>query len=124
MDRFAAFSQGPSVKDDLCEAGFRKSDQERRGTISDIKDQFRDDPDTDRSGLQATLSTNRNAFLGFLVKRLGNRTDAEDVLQEFCVVFWRARISCVTWIAWMPGFIRCSGPLSTTITASWADRGD
>lgn len=85
MDRFAAFSQGPSVKDDLCEAGFRKSDQERRGTISDIKDQFRDDPDTDRSGLQATLSTNRNAFLGFLVKRLGNRTDAEDVLQEFCV---------------------------------------
>lgn len=31
------------------------------------------------------LTTGRDAFLGFLVKRLGNRADAEDVLQEFCI---------------------------------------
>ena len=31
------------------------------------------------------LVEGRRAFLGFLAKRLGNRTEAEDVLQEFCV---------------------------------------
>lgn len=31
------------------------------------------------------LSVNRKMFLGFLVKRLGNVTEAEDVLQEFCI---------------------------------------
>jgi RNA polymerase sigma-70 factor (ECF subfamily) len=31
------------------------------------------------------LIDNRAEFLGFLTKRLGNRTDAEDVLQEFCL---------------------------------------
>ncbi len=31
------------------------------------------------------LLDGRGAFLGFLVKRLGNRADAEDVLQEFCI---------------------------------------
>ncbi|MAS04180.1 MAG: RNA polymerase subunit sigma-70 [Ahrensia sp.] len=39
----------------------------------------------DVSGLSQTLVTSRNAFLGFLMKRLGNRADAEDVLQEFCM---------------------------------------
>lgn len=33
----------------------------------------------------AALSINRQMFLGFLVKRLGNLTEAEDVLQEFCL---------------------------------------
>jgi RNA polymerase sigma factor (sigma-70 family) len=31
------------------------------------------------------LAANRQMFLGFLVKRLGNLTEAEDVLQEFCL---------------------------------------
>ena len=31
------------------------------------------------------LIVGRAAFLGFLVKRLGNQADAEDVLQEFCI---------------------------------------
>lgn len=31
------------------------------------------------------LTNGRSAFLGFLVKRLGNRADAEEVLQEFCL---------------------------------------
>lgn len=31
------------------------------------------------------LVEGRRAFLGFLAKRLGNRTEAEDVLQEFCI---------------------------------------
>lgn len=31
------------------------------------------------------LSVNRKMFLGFLVNRLGNVAEAEDVLQEFCV---------------------------------------
>ena len=31
------------------------------------------------------LSVNRKMFLGFLVKRLGNVVEAEDVLQEFCI---------------------------------------
>tara|TARA_R110002124_G_scaffold84683_2_gene220335 strand:- start:1029 stop:1646 length:618 start_codon:yes stop_codon:yes gene_type:complete len=33
----------------------------------------------------AALSVNRKMFLGFLVKRLGNLAEAEDVLQEFCL---------------------------------------
>lgn len=36
-------------------------------------------------GLENALVSGRSAFMGFLVKRLGNRADAEDVLQEFCV---------------------------------------
>jgi RNA polymerase sigma factor (sigma-70 family) len=35
--------------------------------------------------LDQTLLEGRQAFLGFLGKRLGNRADAEDVLQEFCI---------------------------------------
>lgn len=31
------------------------------------------------------LLDGRGAFLGFLVKRLGNRAEAEDVLQDFCI---------------------------------------
>ena len=34
---------------------------------------------------QRALLDGRGAFLGFLVKRLGNRADAADVLQEFCI---------------------------------------
>lgn len=34
---------------------------------------------------ETALIEGRNAFLGFLAKRLGNRAEAEDVLQEFCV---------------------------------------
>ncbi|WP_375256403.1 RNA polymerase sigma factor [Yoonia sp.] len=34
---------------------------------------------------ERTLLDERGAFLGFLVKRLGNRADAEDVLQDFCI---------------------------------------
>ena len=37
------------------------------------------------TGPEAMLSTNRGAFLGFLMKRLENRSDAEDVLQDFCM---------------------------------------
>lgn len=40
-------------------------------------------PTTDPS--VEALSVNRKMFLGFLVKRLGNVTEAEDVLQEFCI---------------------------------------
>ena len=36
-------------------------------------------------GIDRALLVGRSAFLGFLVKRLGNRADAEDVLQEFCM---------------------------------------
>lgn len=36
-------------------------------------------------GVDQALTNGRTAFLGFLVKRLGNRADAEDVLQEFCI---------------------------------------
>ncbi|WP_197916934.1 RNA polymerase sigma factor [Thiosulfatihalobacter marinus] len=39
---------------------------------------------TDASPVTA-LVEGRGAFLGFLVKRLGNRAEAEDVLQEFCL---------------------------------------
>lgn len=41
--------------------------------------------DADDMNLERTLATSRSAFLGFLMKRLGNRADADDVLQEFCV---------------------------------------
>mgnify|MGYP003112730398 CR=1 FL=1 len=34
---------------------------------------------------ETALIEGRRAFLGFLAKRLGNRADAEDVLQEFCL---------------------------------------
>ena len=37
------------------------------------------------TSIQRALLDGRGAFLGFLVKRLGNRADAEDVLQEFCI---------------------------------------
>jgi len=37
------------------------------------------------AGLDRALLAGRSAFLGFLIKRLGNRADAEDVLQEFCI---------------------------------------
>ena len=44
-----------------------------------------DDASADDTSLERTLATSRSAFLGFLMKRLGNRSDAEDVLQEFCI---------------------------------------
>ena len=44
-----------------------------------------DDTNVDDTNLERTLATSRSAFLGFLMKRLGNRPDAEDVLQEFCI---------------------------------------
>ncbi len=34
---------------------------------------------------EMALMNGRDAFLGFLMKRLHNRADAEDVLQEFCL---------------------------------------
>lgn len=34
---------------------------------------------------ERALLDGRGAFLGFLIKRLGNRADAEDVLQDFCI---------------------------------------
>jgi RNA polymerase sigma-70 factor (ECF subfamily) len=45
----------------------------------------RDHASRDHARLERTLITSRKAFLGFLMKRLGNRPDAEDVLQEFCI---------------------------------------
>ncbi len=45
----------------------------------------------DRPALQTSASLNRalvsdrKAFLGFLIKRIGNTADAEDVLQDFCI---------------------------------------
>ncbi len=35
--------------------------------------------------LDRALLSGRQAFFGFLAKRLGNRADAEDVLQDFCL---------------------------------------
>ena len=49
-----------------------------RNAISDQK--HRDDDPSIRA-----LSANRQMFLGFLVNRLGNLSEAEDVLQEFCL---------------------------------------
>lgn len=37
------------------------------------------------TNVDKALLVGRSAFLGFLTKRLGNRADAEDVLQEFCI---------------------------------------
>ncbi len=37
------------------------------------------------AGPDGALVSDRKAFLGFLMKRLGNNADAEDVLQEFCI---------------------------------------
>ena len=34
---------------------------------------------------ERALLDGRGAFMGFLVKRLGNRADAEDILQDFCL---------------------------------------
>lgn len=39
----------------------------------------------DELRLERALTAGRSTFLGFLVKRLGNRADAEDVLQDFCL---------------------------------------
>ncbi len=47
--------------------------------------ELRNDRNSNQSDLETTLWANRNAFFGFLIKRLGNRVDAEDVLQEFCI---------------------------------------
>jgi RNA polymerase sigma-70 factor (ECF subfamily) len=38
-----------------------------------------------RPSTETALIEGRNAFLGFLVKRLGNRAEAEDVFQDFCI---------------------------------------
>ncbi|NOX39352.1 MAG: sigma-70 family RNA polymerase sigma factor [Alphaproteobacteria bacterium] len=37
------------------------------------------------ASLNHALVSDRKAFLGFLIKRLGNTADAEDVLQDFCI---------------------------------------
>ena len=42
-------------------------------------------PQTAKDSLERSLLDGRGAFMGFLVKRLGNRADAEDILQEFCI---------------------------------------
>jgi RNA polymerase sigma-70 factor (ECF subfamily) len=42
-------------------------------------------PEVPNASLERALLDGRGAFMGFLVKRLGNRPDAEDVLQEFCI---------------------------------------
>lgn len=34
---------------------------------------------------ERALLDGRGAFMGFLIKRLGNRSEAEDVLQDFCI---------------------------------------
>ena len=39
----------------------------------------------DHDPAKMALSEGRQAFLAFLMRRLGNKADAEDVLQEFCV---------------------------------------
>ncbi len=48
-------------------------------------DGVRNDASADDTNLERTLADSRSVFLGFLMKRLGNRSDAEDVLQEFCI---------------------------------------
>ena len=42
-------------------------------------------PDVPDASPERALLDGRGAFMGFLVKRLGNRADAEDVLQDFCI---------------------------------------
>ena len=39
----------------------------------------------DHDAARMALSEGRQAFWGFLMRRLGNKADAEDVLQEFCI---------------------------------------
>lgn len=41
--------------------------------------------DANEISAERALLEGQGAFFGFLVKRLGNRADAEDVLQEFCI---------------------------------------
>ena len=41
--------------------------------------------ETPNASMERALLDGRGAFMGFLVKRLGNRADAEDVLHEFCI---------------------------------------
>jgi RNA polymerase sigma-70 factor (ECF subfamily) len=43
------------------------------------------EPAHDHDPAEIALAEGRQAFLGFLVRRLGNKADADDVLQEFCV---------------------------------------
>ncbi len=40
---------------------------------------------TEGDTAEAALTAGREAFLGYLMKRLKNRADAEDVLQDFCL---------------------------------------
>jgi len=42
-------------------------------------------PEISDAVTERALLDGRGAFMGFLVKRLGNRADAEDVLQDFCI---------------------------------------
>lgn len=42
-------------------------------------------PEAPDTSPERALLNGRSAFMGFLVKRLGNRADAEDVLQDFCI---------------------------------------
>ena len=42
-------------------------------------------PKVSDSSPERALLDGRGAFLGFLIKRLGSRADAEDVLQDFCI---------------------------------------
>lgn len=42
-------------------------------------------PDLTDNAVVSVLVKNHQAFLGFLTRRLGNKADAEDVLQEFCL---------------------------------------
>lgn len=43
------------------------------------------EPEVPDASPERALLDGRSAFLGFLVKRLGDRVDAEDVLQDFCM---------------------------------------
>jgi len=49
-----------------------------------------------------TLVSDRKAFRGFLIKRLGNTADAEDVLQDFCIRVLAPKDQS----GWTPGSIR------------------
>jgi len=42
-------------------------------------------PDKENNATERALLDGQGAFFGFLIKRLGNRAEAEDVLQEFCI---------------------------------------
>ena len=41
--------------------------------------------DEEKTSPERALLDGQGAFFGFLIKRLGDRADAEDVLQEFCI---------------------------------------